>query len=57
MITIVCHCGDNIGIPNGTGADPDEQPLYHGDDNGRPTVCPLDADGDGDAEGQDRGRG
>ncbi|MCZ4124545.1 hypothetical protein [Streptomyces sp. H39-S7] len=47
MITIVCHCGDNIGILSGSGADPDEQGLYHGDDDGRPTACPLDADGEG----------
>lgn len=47
MITIVCHCGDNIGIPNGMNGDPDEQRLYHGDDDGRPTACPLDADAEG----------
>lgn len=46
MITIVCHCGDNIGVPSGTEADQDEWHVYHGDDDGRPTACPLDAEGE-----------
>ncbi|MDJ0343402.1 hypothetical protein QMK19_19415 [Streptomyces sp. H10-C2] len=53
MITTVCACGDNIGVPKHAdagaaadgdfGAERDDQFGYHGDDAGRPTDCPLNA--------------